>query len=147
MDELITFITARLDDDERYARVLMAVGQRLKDNPSPAMAVIAEAGIDAMLDAPEMAAEAARWKCLVPNDLGRVLRDVAAKRTVVGWYAGSLDASDFFREEFGTGTHMATAAESYLNVMRGYAVAWSEHPDYRAEWSPPPSPGVEPDRT
>jgi hypothetical protein len=69
------------------------------------------------------------------HDPARVLREVTAKRAVLAWYEDSLDASATFKEKLGTGTHMATAAESYLNVIRGHAAAWSDHPDYQREWA------------
>lgn len=131
MDDLTAFISARLDDDERYARVFLALGQRLKDNPSPAVTAIGQAGIDMMLDASEAVAEAMRWKCRAPNDLERVLREVAAKRARLALYVAACDAA---RKHGGDPYMVGIAAGLEVAVKRDAAV-WSDHPDYQQEWT------------
>jgi hypothetical protein len=64
-------------------------------------------------------------------------------RAVLIWYANAVDAATTFKEKLGTGTHMAAAAESYLNVIKANATIWNSHPDYRDKWAPPaPYPGL-----
>jgi hypothetical protein len=131
VDDLTAFINARLDDDERYARVFLALGQRLKDNPSPAMTAIGKTGMDAFLDAPEAVAEAVRWKCRAPNDLERVLREVAAKRAIVAAYAevAYMDTVDP-EPEYACGR-----AGGLGKAVRHLAAVWSDHPGYKQEWA------------
>jgi hypothetical protein len=138
MEDPTAFITARLDEDEAAARELAGWPHW---HHTPAVTahgpiILIAAGEDDELevasierDLPEVGAHIAR------HDPARALREVAAKRAVLAWYADSVDAAALFKEKLGTGTHMATAAESYLNVMRGYAAVWSDHPDYKQEWA------------
>lgn len=109
MDDLIAFVKARLDDTEMFA----------------------EAALEGLPD--EYVGDVTREQALAMH----ILADVKAKQPVLEWYAEAVEASALFCEKLGTGTHMAVAAESYLNVIRGYAAVDSHHPDYRAEWAPP----------
>lgn len=130
MDDLIAFVTARLDEDEAAARESYYEGQRW---------ITEEEGVyrwpdDELVHSADRKADA---RHIARHDPARVLREIAAKRVVLEWYAESVEASALFREKLGTGTHMAVAAESYLNVMRADAAVHSDHPRYRAEWAPP----------
>jgi hypothetical protein len=109
MDDLIAFVKARLDDTE----------------------TLAEAALEGLPD--EYVGDVTREQALAMH----ILADVKAKQPVLEWYAEAAEASALFREKLGTGTHMAVAAESYLNVIRVYAALCDDHPDYRVEWAPP----------
>jgi hypothetical protein len=127
MDDLTAFITARLDEDEAIAKAAANRHWLTDDN---IITLHPEHDGDGFMSWPTRADA----QHAANHDPARVLREVAAKRAVLAWYADALDASKLFKEKLGTGTHMATAAESYLNVMRGYAAVWSDHPDYKQEW-------------
>lgn len=106
MDELIRFFKARLDEKE-------------------------PAKVCGCLDAnhwPPCTKSVTDWK-------NRAWREIAAGRQLLAWYADSVDASELFREKLGTGTHMAAAAESYLNAIRALAAIDSDHPDYNPAWA------------
>lgn len=138
-DELVAFVTARLDDDERFVRVMVTAGQRNADNATAADMADALGMMMTIMADPDARAEMEHWldsKTTPPTGTDRVLRDIEAKRRVLAAYADCVDASGFFREKLGTGTHMAAAAESYANFIRWDAAAWSDHPDYREEWKP-----------
>lgn len=122
MDDLTAFVTARLDDDERYAHVLKAFAQRQEANPSAVVMETADELMSEQLDMPELFAEAARWKSAVPTDLTRVLREVTAKRAILAYFELCM------REE-SNGTAVAVLEE----VVTQLATVWSDHPDYRAE--------------
>lgn len=135
---IVAFVTARLDEDVTSARAAAVYhGKRWHagDTIDPSEGTVSifdedGANVLAMWVLPGDAAHIAR------HDPARVLREIEAKRAVLAWYADAVDASEVFREKLGTGTHMAVAAESYLNVIRGYAAAWSDHPDYQEGWKP-----------
>jgi hypothetical protein len=123
MDDLIEFLRARLDEDEQAA---------LAASPSPWLVthdplgthvengdgvgrIVLRSGRDRRHDegAEENAAHIAR------HDPARVLRDVEAKRTLVGLWS---------------------RAQSYdrrgLYSLRALAQPYSNHKDYRGEWRP-----------
>lgn len=71
----------------------------------------------------------------VADSKDRAWREIAAGRQLLAWYADSVDASAAFKEMLGTGTHMAVAAESYLNAILALAAIDSDHPDYDPAWA------------
>jgi hypothetical protein len=137
-DDLTAFLAARLDEDETMAKAAARIpGKDWKAAPQGS----GREGDGVLWD--EDRANVIAWfdddlpaaVHSARHDPARALREVEAKRLVLKWYADSLDASGLFREKLGTGTHMAVAAESYLNVMRVLAAAYSDNPDYRQEWA------------
>lgn len=126
--DLIAFVTARLDEAEARANAMQ------HDDDSDPWVACPASRTEPLGDL-EWGEEAC--SCGLAKRKARALREVAAKRTVLAWYAEAAEASALFREKLGTGTHMAVAAESYLNVIRVYAALCDDHPDYRVEWAPP----------
>lgn len=114
MDELVTFLRARLDEDEQVAR------GALERWPS---SQIVQVGT------PEAAAHIAR------HDPARVLRDTDAKRQIVRHITPELDAgsggvdSEDFGDELAHWTRL-------LTIARLFAQAYADHPDYREDWRP-----------
>lgn len=126
--DVIAFFTARVDDAEARANAMQH-----DDDSDPWVACPARR--TEPLGDLEWGEEAC--SCGLAKRKARALREVEAKRMVLEWYAEAVEASALFREKLGTGTHMAVAAESYLNVIRADAAVHSDHPGYRAEWAPP----------
>ena len=122
MDDLIAFVTARLDEDEAAAQAASGdewkpradVGGHWVMPASPGSAALAEAL------APELAVAQAHAAHIARHDPARALREVERKRglltdiTVAAEYSPSL-------------------ADSMLSELAGI---WSDHPDYRPEWAP-----------
>ncbi len=72
---------------------------------------------------------------IVRHDPARVLREVAAKRTVLAMHEAMR-----LGVEAAEGTVLAGAARvrlgAYRNALQALAAVWSDHPDYRSEWAP-----------
>jgi hypothetical protein len=107
-DDLVAFITARLDEDERCAR-----GAERNSVGAEWTAVDLQSGYDARMD-----------EHIARHDPARVLREVAAKRRI-------LAAAAEYSPELEHGDNGEWAFDL---VVRELAAAWSDHPDYRAEW-------------
>lgn len=115
MDDLIEFLRARLDEDERIAR---RAGDSFRQ--------IGETGVIVATDgdrAEECAS--ANWagiaEQIVRHDPARVLREVEAKRRIVDRYA-------WLRENGDTG--------DVAWVLPLLALPYADHPDYQQEWTP-----------
>lgn len=126
MDDLIAFIRARLDDDERYVRAVKAAGERLKANPDPRMTEFGKGTIDAFLDNWDDLGEFTRWKSAVPSDLDRLLREVEAKRAVLGAYVSAATCDRLPQTE----AYLDGYCSAMEVALKALAVAWSDHPDY-----------------
>ena len=111
MDEgLIAFLNARLDEDEAAAKAWLPLG-----NPT-----------------------AMQREHIARQDPGRVLREVEAKRVILGRHKPLSEAS----------SHLACAwcsddVDTVSLDMRwpcpdvlSLAAVYSDHPDYRPEWKP-----------
>lgn len=130
---MVAFVKARLDDDERFARLFLTIGRRLRSNPTPETVKGAEFLADIALGAPEAIEEALRWKCSAPNDLKRVLREVEAKRAVLRDY---LECADAHRDGKGYPEVIRAARDAHFRDLLHIAAVWSDHPDYQQEWKP-----------
>jgi hypothetical protein len=73
---------------------------------------------------------------IVRHDPARVLRDVAALRSVVEECKDTMEWSKQLRREGRPDDAYARHVGSLLGVLRSFAAVWSEHPDFRSEWSP-----------
>jgi len=130
-DDLAKFLAARLDDDEDYARTMTKVGERNAADATPddvdaASAVMVTLAANFMAK-PEVVALMDRYAedgTLPPNNLERVLRDVAAKRAILAAYSASV-------RSFGEGLSV-----SHRRLVQALAAVYSDHPDYRQEWKP-----------
>ncbi|MFF4600575.1 DUF6221 family protein [Amycolatopsis sp. NPDC001319] len=137
MDDLIAFLRARLDDDERIANAMKAVYPTPWDIPDRGwMArVVADGpffhevirleqnqapGVGYLTDAIEHV-----WR----HTPDRVLEDVTAKATIVavaGDYA-AVTAPD---------ANQVVTRETLRHVLKLLALRYADHPDYREEWKP-----------
>jgi hypothetical protein len=131
MDELVQFLRDRLNEDERYARATTerqpydewdAVGAGGDDDVAQSWWEVAK--IARMERSPAARALAQH---IARHDPARVLRDIEAKRDLLRVAERAHDYHETFTSGF------ASALEG---VLRLFAVAYAEHPDYRAEWRP-----------
>jgi hypothetical protein len=113
MDELIAFLTARLDEDEKAA-----------------MTAARLAGTDWRTNGPIVVAplrETTAWEIgevspfVARHDPARALCEVEAKRAILAEYEAMDDEGLY---------HGLSRAIVHL------AAVWSDHPDYRREWAP-----------
>lgn len=120
MDDLIAFVTARLDEDE-------AAAQEAASRPlGPAWD-----------DGTRLTAVA---RHIARHDPARVLREIAAKRVILArWeFAANQVAVGAVNEAAGYGPAdpgWPLRADSHELDVRSLAVAWNDHPDYRPEWA------------
>ena len=130
MDDLIAFVTARLDEDEAAAKAAARkrnapwrseklqtdLAGRVNNSPEGASPSERDRGFVASTNSRSIADHIAR------HDPARVLREITAKRAVIRRYEDA-----------------AFGAEDTVNVL--YLVVsdlsgcWSDHPDYRQEWA------------
>lgn len=136
MDELIAFITARLDDDELAAR--NAGGEAWDFTGSLCEVRVREA--DGALG---RIIAYCRHGNPLPDDLAlaihignsdpvRVLREVEAKREIVRQYCESRE----LLSERETYDLVRSAVGALRFAVVQLAAVWSDHPDYRQEWKP-----------
>jgi hypothetical protein len=142
------FLAARLDEDEDYARTMIEVGERNAADATPddvaavaAFMLTASAGFMAR---PEVVALVERYTgdgTLPPNNLERVLREVAAKRAIVR----ALEAARRERPAAGSprddpydpaASYSAGEHSGLLAAAEALAAVWSDHPDCDPEWKP-----------
>jgi hypothetical protein len=144
-DDLSAFLTARLDEDERYARVMQAAGRRLKDSAPAGMEAFAVSALAAVMRDPDAMREVARWEDRKPpNDLGRVLREIAAKRAILAEHSPHYPVT--YPQPSGQPTCTVCDEGGFdpdpaawpCPTVRHLAAVWSGHPDWRPEWSPSP---------
>lgn len=105
MDELIAFITARLDDDEQIAWAM----------PGPSR---------------EHREAVGNRDYLTPVDPARVLADVAAKRKLLDWLQAVAKFMDLDELSWWRLAGHADVDEA----LRLLALPYAGHPDFQAEW-------------
>lgn len=157
LPNLIAFITARLDEDERTAlaatRNTWVVESWTNNNGVEFLSVLADYDQGAPAFAIKSDADAAH---ITRHDPARVLRDVQGTRAILdavsswrhyscqdGYYSCSQAA-----EENGFHSDEACADEDrvgepcdcglearQLAILRPLALPYADHPDYRAEWA------------
>lgn len=125
MEDLVTFLKARLDRDEAVARAgtgaawrVTAGGTVRVDTSGDAPAQPERSGFVASVENEAYAEHIAR------HDPRRVLRQVAAQRRVVALY----EKEQWTRQRGVPGTGVLEA------VLRQLASQYSDHPAYRPEW-------------
>ena len=128
VDDLIAFLTARLDEDEAAAKaswpgpwdyetevggfgpvgcVLMPIPQHKG----------ARTGLTSFTPLGTQDADTAAH--IARHDPARVLREVAAKRAIIAQWE-----------------HSPVGSPVLTNALYQLAAVWSDHPDYRQEWAP-----------
>jgi Family of unknown function (DUF6221) len=121
--DLVKFSRARCDEDERYLQALIRAGGRraaedYADAAAVAMTALEDQGAAALLK------ERIEPPRLVPNDLRRILKGIAAKRTLLDSYEGSV-------RSVGPGL-----SRRELVLVAAQAAEWDDHPDYKEAWKP-----------
>jgi hypothetical protein len=133
MDDLIAFVSARLDEDEAAAGYAT---QPPWTNSAPGPFVGAEGrGIIAQTREGGDAEHIAR------HDPARVLREVAAKRAIlaahphvkVEYPSGS---ANFGCEPCEHDSEYGMYGDGWCKTARALASVWSDHAGYRQEWKP-----------
>ena len=136
--DLAEFVTARLAEDEAYARTMTEIGNRKATSASPKDIADVYALAVSVLSDPQVMPLIERYmdgSMLPPNSLDRVLREVAAKRAILAAYEAvladchSVGLPGRRPRKYGEydGLHKAVAE---------LAAVWSDHPDYDQEWTP-----------
>lgn len=123
MTDIVAFIRARLDDDERIARGATSGGPWRVHG----MAVrgLQSDGTDVMVIRHTWPQEAEH---IVRHDPARVLREVAAKRRVLARFDRARD--------YAQQTYSAIPALGfYRHLFADLASVWSDHPDYDPSWT------------
>ncbi|MFE2384479.1 DUF6221 family protein [Streptomyces misionensis] len=127
MDDLVEFLRARLDEDERIAREA-APGPWEQDPERFDFLVSAEHGYVVDCSGARAAAENAAH--VAAHDPARVLRDSEAKRELLSRYeAMEVDVLVM------TGAD-AILAEYQRVILPNLALPYVDHPGYREEWRP-----------
>jgi hypothetical protein len=157
--DLIGFVEARLTEDETAARA--ATGEEWRYNPRKQWLTEPDAARRALLvqigvrgeefvaagplddplcvaatgpaDDPQSMLDAS---FIARHDPARTLRAVGALRSVVEECKDTMEWSKQLRREGRPDDAYARHVGSLLGVLRGFAAVWSEHPDFRPEWSP-----------
>ncbi|MEU4256293.1 DUF6221 family protein [Streptomyces fradiae] len=128
MSDLIEFLRARYDEDERVAR--HAVDGPWED---PLGGPI-RGGYEMRF---VIAQQVQRWNSthIVRHDPQRVLAEVDAKRRILDEFVTSLTGKDKeFDETFGlTDWEFESTADPLLRLL---ALPYADHPDYRDDWRP-----------
>jgi hypothetical protein len=134
MSDLAAFIEARLDDDEHFARTMTEVGERYAATASSGKALMAGVLAASFMCEPGVAEMVERYAdglMLPPNNLERILRDVAAKRAILADMAPPSEAT---AKAWSNEEH--TAHEMYgALILRDLAAIWRDHPDYGQVWA------------
>ncbi len=114
MTDLVAFIRARLDEDQRTADGLSFACRIPNKMPD-------------FTSAGGPAAEEF-WESFGP---ARVLREVEALRAIV---ALVLDYENEIDQEWGTGDSPAESRTEEIPALRALAAIWRDHPDYDPSW-------------
>ena len=122
MDDLTAFISARLDEDEAIAKAAANRHWLTDDN---IITLHPEHDGDGYMSWPTRADA----QHAASHDPARVLREVAAKRAVVGAYA---KADEWVNVS--AGATAGYARQIMDETLRHVAAVWSDHPDYKPEW-------------
>jgi hypothetical protein len=125
-DVLVTFLRARLDEDERAARAASPGPWHLNAEGDEVLAVDDVTAAECFaLSNRQLRATAAH---IARHDPARVLREVEAKRQMIlSHMPVSMVA--------GWGCS-ADGITGYCSAMRFLALLYADHPEYRPEWAP-----------
>lgn len=113
-DDLVAFLRARLDEDERAAKLWLPFG-----NPHP-----------------EYTEHIAR------HDPARVLREVEAKRRIIDEHreiSGECQTCAYFGDDEDSGGNVFRYRENAdypCMTVQLLALPYADHPDYQADWRP-----------
>lgn len=140
-DDIVAFLRARLDEDEQLARD--ACGHDPSgawspvETPAANHKVVDDLGYSVV---EQYDVESDPWWTvphIARHDPARVLRGVEAKRRIVDAYVIWLDVPKI--DPYGR-IQVSAAAQgargALLGALSALASEWSDHPDYRQEWTP-----------
>lgn len=131
MDDLVQFLRARLDNDERIAREADEGPWQLKTLGRHDQAAVSTEGPGALvqLDGVRATANGAH---IAHHDPARVLREIQAHRTTVDEYDIALGVPAATDQAAYWKGHVETLREVCLRL----ATVHADHPDYQAAWGP-----------
>lgn len=165
-DDLVAFLRARLDEDERMARAAAEPERwaELNRQPRPQWYVQLWADPDrtAVIADPESSAFPVvvsiegmdeddaqnRVEHIARHDPARVLQDVKAKRQIVDIYAAALEERTTVRSRMREAvdkefwrlhqheSSLIERARILTPTVHALATVYADHPDYRPEWRP-----------
>lgn len=133
MDDLVTFLRARLDEDEAVARDAADYDSWRTDDEGGK--VIPSSGIKA---GAKTFFIASTWfteygEHIARHDPARVLREVEAKRRVVARYEEATTGAA--QEDRLSAASWRPVVSILAPVLRDLAEPYADHPDYRSEWA------------
>lgn len=128
--ELIEFLRARFDEDERTARMAAKSGllawRRDENDPHQVLLAPTESAPNAHAVV-AWTVTRAKPEHIARHDPARVLADVDAKRRIL-----DLEVPD----HYDTPGEWRGWHDAYNDVLRLLALPYADHPDYREEWTP-----------
>ena len=134
--DLIAFLNARLDEDERIAKAATPGPWHIPEHDPIAYCVDSPDGSGRICKFGDRACSDDVHNSLhvVRHDPARVLREVTAKRVIVTRYAAVRRAFD--DREGGLWPDVSRREKSHAYAtLCDLAGIWSDHPDYRDEWA------------
>jgi hypothetical protein len=131
MSDLVAFLNARLDEDEAAARAAAPGVLSGRD----------AAGWCEVLLAKGIGADDEGAKHIARHDPGRVLREVAAERAILGFYleppngfrSGNIEVLTGAESGSSGGPRLRTVIEA---ITLDLAAIWSDYRDYDPAWAP-----------
>lgn len=149
MDDLVEFLRARLDEEERVAQ---AAGGAWVYGPAVnwVLAAVEEGSSGPAHRVACVLVEGER-EHIVRHDPARVLRDTAARRQILGFYTSAVEDRVVLRDRMREVIHsdpdefaklhrreseLIEAAQRMSPVVQVLALSYADHPDYREEWRP-----------
>ncbi len=134
-DGLIAFLMARLDEDETAAKLAAREGCAwTQGDPGQGSCAITSLGGTVVYD--EGSPDEYQAAHIARHDPARVLREVEAKRAIVAayeWTAARKADGGGIENNYNFRSGQVNALETAIQCL---AAAWSDHPDYRADWKP-----------
>lgn len=136
LTELVEFLRARLDEDEKIAKRAWPAAWEVTTSGVRSVEVGLQPGYEGLhtrvanvaLTIGHFQSEARNAAHIARNDPARVLAQVRSHRKIVDWY-----------EAVSERVEAVPALEPRQNelgmVLRALAESYTEHPDYRQEWT------------
>lgn len=143
MEEMAAFVSARLDEDERFVRVMSEAGERKAEEATPGDLADAYSLMMTMMNSAAVRQEIARWEetpVAPPTTAQRILADIAAKRNRITMMTEAHAVLDRLAADDSAGiTEQAMAlgsARAATVAVKYDAQLWSAHPGFDPKWKP-----------
>ena len=132
MHDLIAFLRARLDEQERKAREAAQRAERWPVNGTWHLEGVEHdvVGDEEAYCAPH------NVEHIAANDPAYVLADVDAKRRIIGQMADEAAEGEYWLEYWREGSRPGNNVEVAIWALLTLALPYADHPDYREEWRP-----------